>query len=629
MRKFVFFCCMTAAGINLLTSGAAYAAPAGGAQLYQQYCAACHDPPGVPRAPGRQALQLMSADALVFALTRGNMAEQGKALNRVELRQLVRYLSNPTSAGDWTAALTCAPPQRTIDLQATPAMTMVGTNLSAHRNLSPAQAGLTRQQLGHLELAWAVAFPQTSSLRAGGVVVGNTLFYSPTQTGAVLAMDTHSGCVKWTYQHTTPLRTSLSLGQLGNNGALALVFADAEGQVHTVNPLTGKLIWKAEGRHDKRVHITGAPLVYNGLIIVPVSARGVGQGRNPKFECCTTHGAVVALDANTGEQVWVYETMPDAQYTGETNSLGVKLRGPSGAPIWASLSVDTQENVVYAATGEGTSLPATDTSDAILAIDLDSGELRWSFQGLANDIWNLGCDIRSGVNGPNCPDAKRSVLKDFDFGAAPVLVESSERRLVLGGQKSGDVWALDAQAEGKVVWRQTFGMGSALGGIHWGIATDGQRVYAPINDPTLPIEGYVPEPGMNAIDLATGEVLWRQAVQADCAPARRERHPLCAEMFGLSAAPLVIDQAVVSAAVDGRIYIFDGASGNLLWEYDTLRSFDTVNGLDGRGGAIDSQSIFAGDGMLFVGSGYAGFQQPAGNVLLAFKPKSPKSKPGD
>jgi len=78
---------------------------------------------------------------------------------------------------------------------------------------------------------------------------------------------------------------------------------------------------------------------------------------------------------------------------------------------------------------------------------------------------------------------------------------------------------------------------------------------------------------------------------------------------------------VVAASTDGRIYIYDAANGSLMWQFDTLRDFTPLNSLPGRGGAIDSQSIFAGDGMLFVGSGYAGFRQPAGNVLLAFRPR--------
>ena len=99
------------------------------------------------------------------------------------------------------------------------------------------------------------------------------------------------------------------------------------------------------------------------------------------------------------------------------------------------------------------------------------------------------------------------------------------------------------------------------------------------------------------------------------------RFALCGERYGLSAAPLVIDKSVVAGAVDGRLYIYDAASGEIVWQYDTLRDFPTLNGIEGKGGSIESQSVFAGAGMLFVGSGYGQFSQAPGNVLLAFRPK--------
>jgi polyvinyl alcohol dehydrogenase (cytochrome) len=126
---------------------------------------------------------------------------------------------------------------------------------------------------------------------------------------------------------------------------------------------------------------------------------------------------------------------------------------------------------------------------------------------------------------------------------------------------------------------------------------------------------------MNAVDIDTGKVAWRKPVTPDCSNGRDQRFAGCAERYGLSAAPLVIDKSVVAGALDGRMYIYDVATGDIVWQYDTLRSFDTVNGVRGQGGGIDSQSVFAGDGMLFIGSGYGQFRQPPGNVLLAFKPR--------
>src|SRR5690606_10987017 len=155
----------------------------------------------------------------------------------------------------------------------------------------------------------------------------------------------------------------------------------------------------------------------------PVSASGVGRGADPAYECCAEHGAVVALDARSGEKLWTYHTMKDAEYNGRVSRVGVKQRGPSGAPIWPTPTVDAGRALVYATTGQNTSLPATSTSDAVLAIELATGTLRWSFQGLANDVWIIGCRVPWEQSVPNCPSPEDSVLKDFDFGAAAVLAQ--------------------------------------------------------------------------------------------------------------------------------------------------------------------------------------------------------------
>jgi polyvinyl alcohol dehydrogenase (cytochrome) len=477
--------------------------------------------------------------------------------------------------------------------------------------------------LPELELAWAIGFPKTTSLRSSPVIIGSTMFYAPAQSGKLLALDIEKACAKWVYDVGVPVRSSVSFGDIG--ARKALILADQQAQVHVIDAQTGERIWKANGRHDATGNITGAPVLYKDRIIVPVSSSGVGSGANPKFECCVGHGAVVALDAATGKQLWIAHTMEDGQYTGKTSATGVKLRGPSGAPIWSTPSIDVKRGLIYATTGQNTSLPATPTSDAVLAIDLANGTTKWTFQALANDVWNLACRPDPAQSGPNCPSPADSVLKDYDFGAGAVLTQQRDGSdIVLAGQKSGDLWALDPEQNGKLLWRQTFGDGSALGGVHWGIAIDSEyRVFAPINDPHFPeFKDYVPEPGMNAIDIDTGKVLWRKPVTADCGNGREARFNLCGEKYGLSAAPLVVDKSVVAGALDGRIYIFDAATGDIVWQYDTLRDFATLNGVKGQGGGIDSHSVFAGSGMLFVASGYGGFRQPPGNVLLAFRPKA-------
>ena len=605
------------------------AEPHPGASVYAAYCAACHDEPEAMRAPALADLQQLNAESLRLSLTEGVMQQQAKDIPRRQLGLLIDYLAlKEAESGEWLAGIMCDAERRGVSLEEPATLAMFGVNHHNHRYMSAAQAGLSSEDLADLELAWAIGFPDTSSLRSSAVIVGGTLFYAPIQTARVLALDVTEPCVKWVYEAGTELRTSLSYGQLGQGGRQTLVFADRIGRVHTVDPQTGESIWVAEGRHSRGAAITGAPMLQGDRVIVPVSGSGVGRGADPNYECCVEHGAVVALDARSGAKLWTYHTMKDAKYNGRVSRIGVKQRGPSGAPIWSTPTIDLERNLVYATTGQNTSLPATTTSDAVLAIDLGTGKLRWSFQALANDVWIIGCRIPWELSGPNCPSPEESVLKDFDFGAAAVLVRRDVGDILLAGQKSGDLWALDPE-DGKLLWNRRFGQGTPLGGIHWGIAVDGQRVFAPVNDPGYSAPGYVPEPGMNAVDIVTGEVLWRQPVTADCTGPRQSRFDGCGERYGLSAAPLAIDGSVVAGAVDGRLYVYDGATGRVVFSYDTLRDFDTINGWPGKGGAIESHSLFAGAGMLFVGSGYGGFGQPAGNVLLAFRPREAPAAGGE
>jgi polyvinyl alcohol dehydrogenase (cytochrome) len=509
----------------------------------------------------------------------------------------------------------CSADRRRVDLSQPVAMGIVGIDLHATRNLSAEAAGLRKADMDDLELAWTIAFPGVTGLRSAPVIVGSTMFYSAVNTRRVFAVDTESGCARWVYDADAPLRSSVTLAAVGTPARQTLFFSDGRGQIHAVDAETGQRRWAVDGLADPgEGMLTGSPVVFENRVIVPVSASGVTAGANPTFECCVGRGAVVVLDATTGERQWVYLTMEEAKYTGEVNSAGARLRGPSGAPIWTTPTIDAKRRRIYVTTGENTSLPATETSDAIIALDLDTGRELWIFQATSNDVWNMACGARSG---PNCPSPEQSILRDWDFGGSAVLVEVGGREMLLAGQKSGHLWAVDPE-HGEVLWQQRVGGGGALGGNHWGIAIDGERVFLPINDP-LPNDNQMP--GMYAFDIATGRALWEHRATSDCSGGRQALIPQCANRYGLSATPLVVDGAVISAGIDGRVYIFDGVDGRILFQYDTAQRYTGINGVQGNGGSIDAHSIAAGAGMVFVASGYGSFGQPPGNVLLAFRPR--------
>ena len=514
--------------------------------------------------------------------------------------------------GDWVAATMCAADNRAVDLEQALSFSFTGSDGNNPRHLDATQAGLTTGDLSKLELAWAVAFPETSSLRAAPVIVGSTIFYSATDAGRVFALDTNSGCAKWVYDANTRLRSSMAYGVI--DGLATLVFGDLRGMIHSINAENGKAIWVESGQaSNNQAMITGTPVIHEESIIVPLSGSGVVAAGNPSFECCENHGAVTALNVRTGEKLWEYHTMPAAEYTGMVSSTGVRQRGPSGAPIWTTPTVDAERGQVYVTTGENTSHPTTNTSDSIIALNLETGEANWVFQALEHDMWNFSCS----AGGPNCIILDNTNSVDYDFGGPAILVKSDDRELLIAGQKSGDLWALDPDT-GALVWNQRVGEGTALGGNHWGIATDSERAFMTINDPGTMSENI--RPGIYTYFVGTGEPSWSYEVQPDCGDERSERIRRCESLYGFSATPLSVDGAVITGGLDGRLFIFNSDTGEELFQFDTVKDFETVNGVEGYGGSIDSHSIAAGSGMVFVGSGYGSFRQVAGNVLLAFKP---------
>jgi len=392
-----------------------------------------------------------------------------------------------------------------------------------------------------------------------------------------------------------------------------------------VDAANGALVWKASGQpvDGSGGQIRGGVIFAKDKLIVPISASGVASGMNPRAECCSGHGSVVALNAVDGSHAWEYHTMPEATYNGQVNALGVKKKGPSGAPIWSVPVYDAKRNTIIVTTGENTSHPATNTSDAIIALDADTGKVSWQYQAMAADVWNMACDVQTGQNGPNCPVLFGGDGRDYDFGAGAVVTSAGGKDIILAGQKSGHAWALDATT-GKVLWSHRIGEGTALGGVHWGIAADAGKVFIPINDPIIsPDPKFVSMAGVYAFDIATGSPVWSYAAQPNCSGSRATAVQGCTTKYGFSAAPLVIDGALVGATLGGEVIILDGSDGNMINRLDTVGPHATLNkDIAGRGGSIDAHSLSAGAGMLLVNSGYGSFGQTPGNVLIAYRPRN-------
>lgn len=599
--------------------------------VYKQSCAACHDNPEATRSPSRDNLKGMSFQFVNYALTQGKMRDMAAGLSADQRAAVVSYVTgrDTTKTVDWTPGMMCTGARAAVDLGGPDAATAThfGYDWRNTRKLTAKQAGLTTAQMGDLELAWSIAFPDATIMRSQGAIVHDNLFYPVAEAGKLYAFDLSDPakpCVQWVYTTPgeAPLRTSVAYGVLAD-GTPLLAFSGIDSTVHAVDPRTGKALWTKPVGYYSHSMTTGTPSILKDRVIVPVAQFEISVARENSHDCCTNHGYVLSLDPRTGEQQWRYDTMPDAQPLRDRGD-GKPLKGPSGAPIWNSPVVDEGRGLVYFATGESNSPPAHRNTNAVIAVDLKTGKERWSFHATPNDIFNSGCGINPRPELLNCVKAPETVYRDVDFGASVILARTSDgQELLFAGQKSGSVWAFEPDT-GKVVWRRALGTGGPLGGVHWGIAFDDDTVFAPISSVGVPIPGewdFDPniKPGLYALDARTGAIKWQYNPEP---PPGAQAGPRGWRGAAFSAAPAIIDGAVVAAGLDGAVHVIDKTNGKLLWSYQTAREFDGVNGVKGKGGSIDSNSFTAMNGLLLVNSGYGMFGQAGGNMLLAFRPRT-------
>lgn len=590
-----------------------------GRAVYEKACASCHATPANPRAPTLAGLQQISSQRLSEVMSEGGiMAPMAAGLSAQEKSSLIAWLtaSQASAPASWTDAIMCQADRRGVSASAGIVSQGFGVNENQTRSLTAAEAGLRKADLGKLEVAWAIGFPGQGGGTGASVLSDGTIFITGGQKLA--AVDAASGCIKWTYAAAS--RNTPAIGDIGGRRVIAV---SAGRDIHVVDAATGALVWKASGQpvNGSGGAVRGGVIFARDKIVVPLSASGVASGANPKVECCTGHGSVVVLNARDGSHAWEWHTMKEAEYNGQVSSAGVKQKGPSGAPIWSVPVFDQKRNRIIVTTGENTSHPGTETSDAVIALDLDTGKVAWRHQAMAADVWNMACDVETGKNGPNCPVLFGGDGRDYDFGAGAVIASAGGKDIILAGQKSGHAWALDADT-GKVLWSQRVGEGTALGGVHWGIASYGDKVIVPINDPLISKDPkFVSKAGVYAFDIRSGKPAWSYAAKPDCTGERARLVTNCESRFGFSAAPLVIDGAVVGATLGGQVIILDGKSGSVISTLDTVGPRPTLNKeVAGKGGSIDSHSISAGAGMLFINSGYGSFSQTPGNVLIAYRP---------
>jgi polyvinyl alcohol dehydrogenase (cytochrome) len=592
---------MTLRTVVMLGLAAACAQAQNGEALFNKNCAVCHNSGNSVGAPLQETLHRMPWRSVLEALETGKMKGIGDGLSAVDRDTIAKYIGGSEPEG----LLTSVPAASRCASGSVPAANFPNWNGwadAANTRFQPARpAGLNRETAARLKLKWAFGFPGAATAFGTPAVVGGRVLVGSAD-GTVYALDARSGCTYWSYEAAAGVRAAPVVSQDGGT----VYVGDLHGNVYALRTSTGALEWKVRAEEHPLAVITGSPKLDAGRLYVPVSGRDESiAATNAQYECCTFRGSVVALDAATGKRVWQAYTIADKPKVIGENAKGVKSWGPSGAVVWSTPTLDLQKHVLYVGTGVNYSQPATKTSDAIVAIDMESGRLLWSRQFTEGDSYNFAC---VGADKTNCP---RDPFVDVDFGNSPILrVLKGGRRILVAGDKGGVVYAIDPDRQGDILWKKKIAAGGLNGGFMWGGASDEQGVaYFGISDFTAGQPGK--GGGLVALQSATGEKLWMTP-----APT-----PACANTPGCSAAQpapvTVIPGVAFLGSWDGHMRAYDTKTGTIIWDFDTLQDFKTINGVKARGGSINSMGPAVAGGMVFTTAGYSGTALP-GNVLLAF-----------
>jgi len=582
-----------------------------GEKIYKGFCAACHDA-AVERAPNREGLKAMSPERVLAAMESGAMVPMAGRLSAAERRALAEFLTGKTLGQSIPPpqGLCAAAPGNMTDWAAGAHWAGWGANLENTRFQDASLAGITAADVPRLKVKWAFGFPGDTGSTAQPTIAAERVFVG-SQSGRVYSLSAAKGCVYWWFDAPAMVRTAIVLARVDAESGSKLVayFGDTAGTVYAVEAATGKLLWKSKVDLHPAAVITGTPTFYDGRLYVPVASREEAYAIASAYQCCTFRGSVVALDGATGKQIWKTYTINEEARPTKKNKVGAQLWGPSGVAIWSTPTVDVKRRLLYMTTGDNYSDPPTTGSDAFLAMDLESGKILWSRQMTGADAFTLACRM---LDKTNCPDSNGP---DFDFGAPPILVSLPNGRALVAGQKSGLVHAIDPDKNGEVIWQTRVGKGGGLGGIQWGSATDESRIYVALSDiafPTSLRKELDPKPGggMFSLSLEKGERLWYTPPtgcgdRMKCSPAQ-------------SAAVTAIPGAVFSGSVDGHVRAYSTKDGTILWDFDSVRPYKTVNGVEAKGGSLDRGGPAIAGGMLILNTGYPVFGGMPGNVLLAF-----------
>ena len=514
-----------------------------------------------------------------------------------------------------------------------------------------AETKISPANVSRLQVKWT--YKTNGNVSAIPTVVDNTLYVPdwgwpwgmnvlPFGGGKLHAVDATTGKALWSksmssyggnaindLSRTSPAIAGdlIIVGDVVSIGSTTLGMRNGSGAtLYGINRHTGALVWKTVLDSHPLAIVTQSPTVYDGRVYVGVASQEEAANKNG-YDCCTFRGSMHALDVATGKLLWSTSMAPkDTQF--------------SGVAVWGSSpAVDEARGVVYIATGNNYTLPPEldeclaahagdipaqereclarfdrpdNYANAILALDLDTGAIRWAHKLQNTGGWTLACNPSVVPTLPTTGACANATSQDEDFGQAPMLlttmINGAQRDLVVAGQKSGVFFALDPDASGAIVWATPVGPGGTQGGMEFGAASDGNRIYAQVTndkhtDYTIVAgahKGEVTHGGLwAALDAATGKVLWQTPDPSGLLPLKGWYvHPtggvgLGAGAWGIDLGPLTLTNGVLFAGSldrEGHMYGFDAATGAILWSFES-------------GGSVMSAPAVV-DGVVYWGSGY-------------------------
>ena len=458
-------------------------------------------------------------------------------------------------------------------------------------HFQPAETTLATSNVSTLAPKFQVPNTPGGDVSATPSVYDGSIYF-PDWAGHLYSVDANTGNVQWMVNLSsyTGVPAEISRSTPTVQGGSLIVGTLQGAWLLSINRKNGSLQWKTQLDSHPAAQLTQSPVVYNNMIYIGVSSIEEALAGNSGYPCCTFRGSFEEVNINTGAILWKTYTAPDN---------GGQPGGYSGNAVWGSTpSIDPARKLVYIGTGNNYTVPASvaadpstvspqDYTDALMALNMSNGKIEWadSLMGSQHwgglDTWTVACFAsQSGTN--NCPDPQGP---DYDFGQGPMIINTtingSPRELVVDGQKSGYFWAVDA-GTGALVWKTLTGAGSALGGMEWGSATDGVRIYYANGASGV----------WGALDPATGNTLWQT------------HDPNSYDLLGVKdiAAISVANGVVFAGSLGGgspyaatanTMYALNAATGQMLWSFVS-------------GGSIASAPAIA-NGIVYWGVGYTHF----------------------